>query len=153
MVGINIPYLQGGDTIQGEKYRHEGIQAQQYQQKEAKRKEEEALSRSEMRPVLVKKATLAEKIKGKKDVVKQVPRGIGMSGADPVGEFVVGGIGLGGIFNGLTSLGKAGYNVYKLNKAIGPKFDRSKLGRMIGRGKEQRVYDGGDGSVYKVWKN
>jgi hypothetical protein len=36
-------------------------------------------------------------------------------------------------------------------KAVETEFDRSKLGRMIGRGKEQRVYDSGDGYVYKVY--
>jgi hypothetical protein len=80
-----------------------------------------------MRPVLIKKATRAEKIKGKKDVVKQVPRGIGMSGADPVGEFVVEGIGLGKAINGLTRLGKAVYNAYKASKATGTKLGKTLL--------------------------
>ena len=75
---------QQGDTIQGNKYRQEGAQAQQYQETEAARRRAAWLSRQEMRPVVVKKATRAEKIKGKKDVVKQVPHVIGMSGVDPL---------------------------------------------------------------------
>ena len=101
---------QNGDTIQGNKYRQEGIQAQQYQEAEAARRHAEWLARQEMRPVVVKKATRAEKIKGKKDVVKQVPQVVGMSGADPIGEFIVGTIGL----NGVGALAKTGlWNVAK----------------------------------------
>ena len=134
MTGINIFYLQGGDTIQGEKYRREGIQAQQYQQKEVKRKEAEALSRSEMRPILVKKVTRDEKIKGKKNVIKQVPRVIGMSGVDPIGEFIVEGIGLGKAINGLTNLGKATYNAYKASKVTGTKLGKNLLGNSSKKG-------------------
>ena len=79
---------QNGDTIQGNKYRKEGIQAQQYQKAEAARRRAAWLSRQEMRPVVVKKATRAEKIKGKKDIVKQIPHVIGMSGADPLLGFI-----------------------------------------------------------------
>lgn len=89
MIGINIPYLQAGDTIQGERYRREGIQAQQYQEQQAAQRALAAMSRSEMRPVLVKKATRAEKIKGKKDQYKTQPRVIGMSGRDPLLGFAV----------------------------------------------------------------
>ena len=105
-----VSKYQQGDTIQGNKYRQEGVQAQQYQEAEAARRHAAWLSRQEMRPVVVKKATRAEKIKGKKDVVKQVPQVIGMSGADPVGEFIVGTIGL----NGAGALAKTGlWNVAK----------------------------------------
>ena len=89
MVGINIPYLQAGDTIQGARYRREGVQAQQYQEQEAERRRQAILARSEMRPVLVKKATRSEKIKGKKDQYKLQPRVIGMSGSDPLLGFAV----------------------------------------------------------------
>lgn len=92
------------------RYIKNGVQAQQYQEQKAKRKKEEALSRSEMRPVIIKKATRAEKIKGKKDVVKQVPQVIGMSGTDPIGEFIISGIGL----NGVGVLAKTGlWNIAK----------------------------------------
>ena len=48
--------------------------------------------------------------KGKKDVVKQVPQVIGMSGTDPVGEFIISGIGL----NGVGVLAKTGlWNIAK----------------------------------------
>jgi hypothetical protein len=95
---------QQGDTIQGDKYRREGVWAQQYQENERARKYAEWLARQEMRPVVVKKATRAEKIKGKKDKIKYVPQVIGMSGADPIGEFIVEGIGL----NGIGVLAKTG---------------------------------------------
>ena len=42
-----------------------------------------------MRPVLVRRASFQDKLKGKKDVYKKVPSGKGMSGVDPVGKFVV----------------------------------------------------------------
>jgi len=74
-----------------------------------------------MRPVVVKKATFKEKALGKKDEVKNVPQVIGMSGADPVGEFIVSGIGLGGAMNGAAWLGKQAFNQGRkaiLSKAI-----------------------------------
>lgn len=106
------------------RYIKNGVQAQQYQTQEAKRKKEEALSRSEMRPVIIKKVTRAEKIKGKKNIVKQVPQVIGMSGTDPVGEFVVEGIGLGKAINGLIYLGKVAY------KATSTKLGKNLLGNI-----------------------
>lgn len=104
---ITIP---GMNNSGRNRYIKNGVQAQQYQEQEAKRKKEEALSRSEMRPVIIKKATRAEKIKGKKDIVKQVPQVIGMSGTDPIGEFIISGIGL----NGVGVLAKTGlWNIAK----------------------------------------
>ena len=78
-------------------YKKIGVQAQQYQAQEAKRKEEKILSRMEMRPTLKKQATISEKLKGKKDEYKQTPQIVGMSGSDPIGEFVISGIGLDGV--------------------------------------------------------
>ena len=89
IIDINIPYLQAGDTIQGNRYRKEGVMAQQYQKQQAREREQKVLSRSEMRPILIKRATLSEKIKGKKDQYKLQPRVIGMSGRDPLLGFVV----------------------------------------------------------------
>lgn len=64
----------------------------------------------EMRPVIKRKATFAEKLQGKKDEYEQVPQVVGMSGADPVGEFILSGIGL----NGLGALAKTGlWNIAK----------------------------------------
>jgi len=78
-----------------------------------------------------------------------------MSGADPVGSFIVETVALSPAFKyigkGLKFLGNKAYDAYKLNKAIGSKFNKSKLGKMISRGTESRVYDGGDGYVYKVY--
>lgn len=98
---------QNGDTIQGNKYRKEGVQAQQYQEAEAARRRAAWLSRQEMRPVVVKKATRAEKIKGKKDTVKQVPRIIGMSGADPLLGFIAENYVSGKVLKGISQLYKA----------------------------------------------
>ena len=42
-----------------------------------------------MRPVLVRRASFQDKLRGKKDTYKKVSSGKGMSGADPVGKFVV----------------------------------------------------------------
>lgn len=125
---ITIP---GMNNSGRNRYIKNGVQAQQYQEQEAKRKKEEALSRSEMRPVIIKKATRAEKIKGKKNIVKQVPQVIGMSGTDPVGEFVVEGIGLGKAINGLIRLGKVAYNTYK---ATGTKLGKNLLGNSSKKG-------------------
>lgn len=105
---------QNGDTIQGNKYRKEGIQAQQYQEAEAARRRAAWLSRQEMRPVVVKKATRAEKIKGKKDIVKQIPRVIGMSGADPLLGFATETYVSGKILKGIGQL----YKVLKGRQAI-----------------------------------
>lgn len=98
---------QNGDTIQGNKYRKEGVQAQQYQEAEAARRHAAWLSRQEMRPVVVKKATRTEKIKGKKDTVKQVPRIIGMSGADPLLGFIAENYVSGKVLKGISQLYKA----------------------------------------------
>lgn len=98
---------QNGDTIQGNKYRKEGVQAQQYQEAEAARRRAAWLSRQEMRPVVVKKVTRAEKIKGKKDTVKQVPRIIGMSGADPLLGFISENYVSGKVLKGISQLYKA----------------------------------------------
>lgn len=121
---ITIP---GMNNSGRNRYIKNGVQAQQYQTQEAKRKKEEALSRSEMRPVIIKKVTRAEKIKGKKNVVKQVPQVIGMSGTDPIGKFIVEGIGLGKAINGLIRLGKVAYNAYK---ATGTKLGKNLLGNI-----------------------
>lgn len=68
----------------------------------------------EMRPTLKRQTTISEKLKGKKDEYKQIPQIVGMSGTDPVGEFVVEGIGLERAINGLIRLGKVAYNAYKV---------------------------------------
>ena len=98
---------QNGDTIQGNKYRKEGVQAQQYQEAEAARRRAVWLSRQEMRPVVVKKATRAEKIKGKKDIVKQIPHVIGISGADPLLGFIADTYVSGKVLKGISQLYKA----------------------------------------------
>lgn len=94
-------------------------------------------------------------IKEIRQITNKVPHEKGMSGSDPIGSFAIETISLNPAFKyigkGVKFLGKKAYDSYKLNKTIGPKFDKSKLERMIGRGAEQRVYDGGDGSVYKVY--
>ena len=105
---------QNGDTIQGNKYRKEGVQAQQYQEAEAARRHAAWLSRQEMRPVVVKKATRTEKIKGKKDTVKQVPRIIGMSGADPLLGFIADTYVSGKVLKGIGQL----YKAFKGKQAI-----------------------------------
>ena len=105
---------QNGDTIQGNKYRKEGVQAQQYQEAEAARRHAAWLSRQEMRPVVVKKATRAEKIKGKKDTVKQVPRIIGMSGTDPLLGFIAETYVSGKVLKGVSQL----YKAFKGKQAI-----------------------------------
>lgn len=100
----------GMNNSEKNKYRKEGVQSQQYQEQEAKRKEEEIKSRMEMRPNIKRKATIAEKLRGKKDEYKQVPQVVGMSGADPLLSFYVGGVGL----NGIGALAKTGlWNVAK----------------------------------------
>ena len=105
---------QNGDTIQGNKYRKEGVQAQQYQEAEAARRHAAWLSRQEMRPVVVKKATRAEKIKGKKGTVKQVPRIIGMSGTDPLLGFIAETYVSGKVLKGVSQL----YKAFKGKQAI-----------------------------------
>ena len=91
-------------------YKKIGVQAQQYQAQEAKRKEEKILSRMEMRPTLKRQVTISEKLKGKKDEYKQTAQIVGMSGTDPIGEFIVSGIGL----NGTGVLTKTGlWNIVK----------------------------------------
>ena len=86
------------------KYREEGVQAQQHQEQEVRKKEEEIKSRMEMRPTIKRKATTAEKLQGKKDEYEQTPQVVGMSGADPLLSFYVGGVGL----NGIGALAKTG---------------------------------------------
>lgn len=89
-----------------DRYREEGVQAQQHQEQETKRKEEEIKSRMEMRPTLKRKA---EKF-GDKDEYEQKPQVVGMSGADPLLSFYVGGVGL----NGIGALAKTGlWNIAK----------------------------------------
>ena len=83
-------------TVSGARKR--GVQAQRQQQQQKKEKEEKIKSRMEMKPTLVKRASFAEKLRGGKDTYKQTPQVIGMSGADPVGEFVVAGATLNPIF-------------------------------------------------------
>lgn len=101
--------LQNGDTIQGSKYRREGVQAQQYQ----KRKQQQArtLPHSEMKPTLRKKATIKEKLQGKKDQYSFSPRIIGLSGADPVGTFIVEGAALSPLAKVVRPLAKTRYKV------------------------------------------
>ena len=104
---IRIP---GMNNSGGDRYRKESVQAQQHQEHKTKRKEEEIKSRMEMRPTLKRKATTAEKLQGKKDEYKQVPQVVGMSGADPLLSFYIGGIGL----NGVGALTKTGlWNIAK----------------------------------------
>lgn len=103
---VNIKIFQKGDTIQGDKYKKQGLEAQRYKQEEAERKYQEAQQTKEMRPVVVKKASLPEKLAGKKDSVTYMPHVIGMSGTDPIGEFIVGGIAANGLLKGATWLGK-----------------------------------------------
>ena len=103
-------------------YKKIGVQAQQYQTQEAKRKEEKILSRMEMRPTLKRQATISEKLKGKKDEYKQTPQIVGMSGTDPIGEFIISGIGL----NGVGVLTKTGlWNIAK----YAPKTQLGNYGR------------------------
>ena len=78
-----------GDTINGRKYRKEGIQAQQYQKKREQQELERINSRSEVVPVLFQRIGVIDKLRGKKNIYNHRVRGIGMSGADPVGQFVV----------------------------------------------------------------
>lgn len=78
-----------GDTINSIKYRKEGIQAQQYQKRREQQELERINSRSEVVPVLSQKIGVIDKLRGKKDIYNHRVRGIGMSGADPVGQFVV----------------------------------------------------------------
>ena len=100
----------GTNNSGGNRYREEGVQAQQHQEQEAKRKEEEIKSRMEMRPTPKRKVTIAEKLQGKKDEYVQTPQVVGMSGADPLLSFYVGGVGL----NGIGALAKTGlWNVAK----------------------------------------
>lgn len=104
---IRVP---GMNNSGGNRYRKNGVQAQQHQIQEAKIKEEKILSRMEMRPTLKRQATISEKLKGKKDEYKQIPQIVGMSGTDPVGEFIISGIGL----NGAGVLAKTGlWNIAK----------------------------------------
>lgn len=103
-------------------YKKIGVQAQQYQAQEAKRKEEKILSRMEMRPTIKRQATISEKLKGKKDEYKQTPQIVGMSGSDPIGEFIISGIGL----NGVGVLTKTGlWNIAK----YAPKTQLGNYGR------------------------
>ena len=100
----------GMNNSGGNRYREEGVQAQQYQEQEAKRREQERLSRMEMRPTLKRKATTAEKLRGKKDEYEQVPQVVGMSGADPLLSLYPEIVG----FNGIGALAKTGlWNVTK----------------------------------------
>lgn len=91
-------------------YRTQGEQAQQHQEQEKQRKDKEIKSRMEMRPTLKRKATISEKLRGKGDEYEQTPQVVGMSGADPLLSFYVGGVGL----NGIGALAKTGlWNVAK----------------------------------------
>ena len=104
---IRVP---GMNNSEGNRYKKNGVQAQQHQIQEAKKKEEKILSRMEMRPTLKRQATISEKLKGKKDEYKQTPQIVGMSGTDPIGEFIISGIGL----NGVGALAKTGlWNIAK----------------------------------------
>ena len=125
---IRVP---GMNNSGGNRYRKNGVQAQQYQIQEAKKKEEKILSRMEMRPTLKRQTTISEKLKGKKDEYKQIPQIVGMSGTDPVGEFVVEGIGLERAINGLIRLGKVAYNAYKVT---GTKLGKNLLGSSSKKG-------------------
>lgn len=79
-----------GDTINGKKYRQEGVQAQRYQRKREQQELERINSRSEVVPVLSQRVGIIDKLKGKKDIYKHRVRGVGMSGADPVGQQLIG---------------------------------------------------------------
>ena len=125
---IRVP---GMNNSGGNRYKKNGVQAQQYQIQEAKKKKEKILSRMEMRPTLKRQATISEKLKGKKDEYKQIPQIVGMSGTDPVGEFIVEGIGLERAINGLIRLGKVAYNAYK---ATGTKLGKNLLGSRSKKG-------------------
>ena len=57
-----------GDTINGRKYRKEGIQAQQYQKKREQQELERINSRSEVVPVFSQKIGVIDKLRGKKDI-------------------------------------------------------------------------------------
>lgn len=82
-------------------YRKEGVQAQNYQRAEKKRKEEQIVSRMEMKPQLKRKTTFSEKLKGKKDEYIRVPnpQAGALSPVDPVGEFFVAGAAMSPVFN------------------------------------------------------
>ena len=105
-----VTRVPGMNNSGGNRYREEGVQAQQHQEQETKRKEEEIKSRMEMRPTLKRKVTTAEKLQGKKDEYEQTPQIVGMSGADPLFSFYVGRVGL----NGIGALAKTGlWNIAK----------------------------------------
>ena len=125
--------LQNGDTIQGDKYKIAGIQAQQYQKRKERERESNIRSRSEIFPTLVKKATVPEKLQGKHNTYSFSPRGVGMSGADPIGQFIVEGVALAP----LTRIIKPIRTVLKSTKGT------------TGKGKS-RVIKGMDGQSYRI---
>ena len=94
-----IPSNKGMNTPTS--YRKEGVQAQNYQKAEKERKEAQIISRMEMKPQLKRKATFAEKLRGKKDEYVRVPnpQAGALSPVDPVGEFFVAGAALSPVFN------------------------------------------------------
>lgn len=75
--------IKNNDTIKENGYRRLNAPERKY-----------SFKYSEMKPVLIKRASFKDKLRRKKDQYKLVPRGIGMSGTDPVGKFIVEGIAL-----------------------------------------------------------
>lgn len=121
--------LQNGDTINGSKYRKEGLQAHQYQKQKKRERIELIRSRSEMQPKLEKKATVIDKLKGKKDQYSFSPRGVGMSPADPVATFVVSGVAL----SPLGKLVKPVAKLFKSTKTAAPKYKTRTVTGMDGK--------------------
>lgn len=118
------------DTIQKNVYIKQGIDNQNYQQSKKR-----SFKYSEMQPKLIKRVSLKDKLAGKKDVYKLVPKVIGMSGADPVGKFIIESVALSPIFK-IPSAGK------KILKSITapPKYTN-------------RTLTGIDGKTYRVANN
>ena len=85
-------------------FRQEGVQRQEQQERDKQQKEEQIASRMEMKPVLTRRATRAEKIRGNKDeYTQQINTQAGViSPVDPVAEFFM----FGPAMKGATALGK-----------------------------------------------
>lgn len=100
----------GMNNSGGQKLKEQGVQAQQHYEQEKREEEARIRSRSERPHVLKRKTTLPEKLRGGEDEYEQTTQVIGMSGADPLLSFYVGGVGL----NGLGALTKTGlWNIAK----------------------------------------
>lgn len=118
------------DTIKKNVYIKQGIDSQNYQQSKKR-----SFKYSEMQPKLIKRVSFKDKLAGKKDVYKLVPKVIGMSGADPVGKFIVEGIALSPVFK----IPMAGKKILKSMTAP-PKYTKRNL-------------TGIDGKTYRVADN